>query len=308
MIPRLLLASILAGTLLLTGSPSSARVSGSEEAIEATRHMTISASRSSYVDLRIPSDARLSLNYWSRKKLPTPRFAREDEFAGLVLASQKTIGLTYGAFRLPNEKGVLQREISIGGQKLCNLDAYCEIAAGDYRLFLVTEAPTSVEIELKGLNGSSNLRLTRRMVGEISGATASYTHWLSLGVTEIAAHGAGFSATLTGEHNYIFSSYWFRGSDNPVGPAPVDEPLLQAGVSGACGFNSEAPAEAYAPGCPTGGSDWDLVTLRALDEFGTQYWGTAANIGPGPKAKGFYAWHTGVRDPGFVGFWLDLTS
>ena len=87
--------------------------------------------------------------------------------------------MTYSAFRLPNDKGVVQREISLG-MELCMLDRYCEIAAGDYRLFLVTDVPASVEIELKGLRGSSNVQLHRPMVGDISGATASYLHALRL--------------------------------------------------------------------------------------------------------------------------------
>ncbi len=270
--------------------------------------MTVSASRSSYVDLRIPSDARLSLNYWSRRDLPTPRFSPGDEFAALVLASRDTIGMTWDAFRLPDEKGVVQRDISLGFD-ICQLDRFCEIEAGNYRLFLVTEVPTTVEIVLKRLRGRSNLELNRPMVGEISGATASYLHSTPEGPVGADAYGVGFSPMLTGDHNFLFSAFWFRGPNQPFGPAPADKPLLQIGDAGGCEFYGVVPEpEEYAPGCPTGSTDGNFSSFRALDDYGFQQWGSAANIRGGQYGEGYFAWHTGVRDPGFIGFWLDLAS
>jgi hypothetical protein len=269
--------------------------------------MTVSAASSAYVDLHIPADARLSLNYWSRKDLATPRFSKGDGLAALVLASLERVGITYDAFRLPNEKGVAQRNVSLGPD-ICQLSRHCDVAAGAYRLFLVTDVPASVEIELKGLRGRSNLELDRPMVGEISGATASYFHGTEEGTAEVAAHGVGFSPDATGESNFLFSAFWFRGHDRPVGPSPADKPLLQVGEAGDCSFSGSPPAEAYARGCPTGESGFNMTTARALDDFGYQQWGSSANIGPGQYGLGYYAWHTGIRDPGFIGFWLDLTS
>lgn len=302
---RLLLASALVGTLVLAGVP--ARAGGGEVGIEATGRMTLSASSSAYVDLSIPQKARLSLNYWTKKGASTPRFSRGDGLASVVLASLDTVGITYSAFRLPKAKGILQRKVSLGPE-LCQLQRYCEVEPGDYRLFLVTDVPATAQIELRGLSGSSTLELVHEVTGDISKATASYFHRTPDGSAEVAAHGAGFSPTLTGTSNFVFGAFWFHGPNEPFGEAPADKPLLQVGATGQCTFDGSPPAESYAPGCPSGNNDFNVTTLRALDDFGALQWGAMSNIGPGQIGMGYYAWHTGIRDPGFIGFWLDLTG
>jgi hypothetical protein len=303
--PRLLLVSALASTVFMTGLPPAARAADAR-LLEANRFMTVSASSSAYTDIHIPQGARLSLNYWTRKDVPTPRFSQGPGFVALVLASREAIGVTYSAVRLPAEKGVFQRHISLAPD-FCQLDRFCKIPAGSYRLFLVTDVPASVEVEFKGLRGSSNVELKRQMTGDISGATESYFHSTPQGPVEVDAHGAGFSPTLSGRANFIFSAFWFRGSNEPAGPAPADKPLLQAGATGECFFGGSPLApEAYAPGCPTGEPGSNHTTTRALSDFGSLQWGSAGNIRPGPYGVGYYAVHTGIRNAGFVGFWLDL--
>ena len=304
---RLLIASALVGSLLSGGLPLAARAGEHPSAVTATGHMTVSAPSSAYVDLRVPRDVRLSLNYWSRKPLPVPRFSSTEGFAAMVLASQDQVGITYDAFHLPDARGIVQRNVSLG-MDFCQLDRACKIPAGNYRLFLVPDGPVRVEIELQGLRGKSSLRIDDPVVGDISGATESYFHSTPRGDVELAAHGVGFSPRLTGEHNFLFSAFWFRGPARPAGPAPADKPLVQVGNAGGCLFTGSPPAESYAPGCPTGSMHGSVSTARALDHFGYQQWGSSANIAPGPYGDGYYAVHTGIRDPGFVGFWLDLTN
>lgn len=52
----------------------------------------------------------------------------------------------------------------------------------------------------------------------------------------------------------------------------------------------------------------NFVNLFALRHFGYTHWGSAAPLPPGEYGRGDYAVHTGIRHPGFVGFWLDLAS
>jgi hypothetical protein len=302
----LAIAGLLPSRALAAASPSES--GNPTPALVASRHMTLSAPGSAYADVRIPHDVRLSLNYWSRKDLPTPRFSRGDQLAALVIASKDSIGMTWAAFRLPREAGVVQRDVALGGTDLCQLQRYCEIPSGDYRVFVVSKAATSVRLELKGVTGRSTISLEQPIVGEISGAVDSYYQEASGGVTELARYGVGFSPNLTGEHNFIFSAFWFHGPNDPAGPPPADKPLLQVGNAGGCSFSGAVPPDRYAPGCPAGDSDGGVSTARALDDFGYQQWGAAANIRPGPISRGYYAVRTGIEDPGFVGFWLDLAS
>lgn len=111
-----------------------------------------------------------------------------------------------------------------------------------------------------------------------------------------------------GDRNLTFSAFWFRGPHEPFGPAPTDQPLLQVGDAGSCAFQGSPPAEAYSPGCPTGEMSGNFSTFRALSQFGYLHWSSTANLSPGQYGRGYYAVHTGIRHPGFIGFWLDLAS
>jgi hypothetical protein len=302
-IPRWL-ASALTGILLLAGLTPGAHAGGAGT-VEATGHMILSASRSASVDVRLPSDARLSLNYSSGENPSAPRFSSGDEFGALLFVSEESHANTYAAMRLPKSKGASRRLISMGVE-LCHVQSHCVLPSGEYSLYLVTDVPLSVELKLEGLSGSSSVRMTRQAVAEIGEATASYLHSTPQGSVEAAAHGVGFAPTLTGESNFLFSAFWFRGPSEPFGPAPADRPLLQVGNAGACAFSGAPPPESYAPGCPTGQGRGNFSTFRALDNFGYIQYATTANLPPGQYGRGFYAVHTGIRHPGFVGFWLDL--
>ena len=85
------------------------------------------------------------------------------------------------------------------------------------------------------------MSLTTKAVGELSGATSSYFHSSPGAPVEAAATGMGFTADLTGDSNYVFSAFWFRGPEEPAGPAPADQPLLQVGDAGGCHFFGEPP-------------------------------------------------------------------
>jgi hypothetical protein len=303
--PRLLLVSAIAGTVFMTGLPSAARAGDRGFALEATRHMTVSSSHSAYTELNIPRDARLSLDYFSRKARATPRFSSGDEFGALLLVSEANYADTFTAIRLAKGDGVSQREISLGVD-LCQVARYCTIPAGNYRLYLITDVALSVQIELLGLVGRSNAKLTEHVDSHLSGATESYYHSTPQGGVEVASHGAGFSPSLTGASNFVFSAFWFRGPSEPAGPTPADKPLVQVGDAGGCTFEGAPSAEQYAPGCPTGQRRGNFSTFRALSQFGFEQWSSTANVPAGQMGYGYYGVHTGIRDPGFVGFWLDL--
>lgn len=289
----------------MSGLPSPVRAAG--WAVRATGRMTVFASSLVYTELLVPHPARLSLDYFSDEDHPTPRFSRGPKFGAIVLVSEEHPNETYMAARLPKSEGAVQRLISIG-PKLCQLHDFCKVPAGNYRLYVVTKDPLSVQIEFDGLPARSEIRPTSKAAGEISGATESYFYSSPPGEVEVAAHGAGFSPKLTGESNYMFSAFWFRGPQDPFGPPPTDYPLAQVGDVGSCFYFGAPPADAYAPGCPGGDTGHNFVNLYALRHFGYMHWGSIAPLDPGEFGRGDYAVHTGIHDPGFVGFWVDLTS
>lgn len=294
---------MLAGTLI-SGLPSPVRA---DSTIQASGRMTVSASSLVYADLHVPRSARLSLDYYTRGNLPAPQFSRGSEFGAIVLVSRKSPSITYLAARLQKSPGAAQRFISLGPEA-CQLDDFCDVPAGDYRLFVVTKHHLSVEIKLEGLAGNATIRPTSQAIGELSGAEVSYFHSTPEGKAEAAAIGMGFSPEVTGKSNYIFSAFWFRGPHEPTGPPPADQPLLQVGNAGGCRFTGSPPAEAYAPGCPTGQQNGAFTSLYGLRQFKYLQWGSTANLHPGEYGQGHYAVHTGIHDPGFVGFWIDLRA
>lgn len=302
-----LVLAVLGSSLAIWVPPGTPAQAFEDGAVRATGHMTISASSLVYTKLHVPRPARISLDYYSEKERPTPRFSKGPGFGAIVLVSEKDKTLTYVAARLERSPGVLQRLVSLG-PKVCQFDDACEVPAGDYRLYVVTKDRLSVQLELQGLSGRTSLRATAKAIGELSGATASYFHSSPRAPGEVAATGMGFSAELSGESPFVFSAFWFRGPEEPAGPAPADKPLLQIGDAGNCHFFGEPPpAEAYAPGCPTGQMGGNFSSLRALTRFAYLQWGSIGNV-HGPYSRGNFAVHTGIRDPGFVGFWLDLAG
>ncbi len=299
-------AALVIALSLALSAPASVHAVQSR-VVRATGHMTVSASSLVYTELHIPQGTRLSFDYYSEGKHPTPRFSKGSEFGAIVLVSETNRADSYLAARLEKSPGVSQRLVSLG-KGICQVRDFCEIPTGNYRLYVVTNDRLRVEIEFQGLKGSSTITPTTKAIGELGGATETYLHSTPRAPGEVAATGMGFSPTLTGGFNFLFSAFWFRGPQKPAGPPPADQPLLQVGDAGGCTFNSSPPAEAYAPGCPTGAMDGNFATFRALGRFSYLQWGSIANIHPGQYGRGNYAVHTGIRNPGFVGFWLDLTS
>lgn len=307
---RSLSITALVSTLcLVSWVPTSARAQVAEDdVIRATGHMTVIGSSLAYTEVLVPHPALLSLNYYSKDEHPTPRFSEGSEFGAVVLVSQKDPALAFAAVRLEKSPGLIQRHISLGPKSCQVLEDYCEVPVGNYRLYMVSDDRLQVHIQFRGLKGTSTIRPTRKAIGELSSATASYFQGTPRGSIEAAATGMGFSTDKTEHPKYIFSAFWFRGPKEPAGPAPADQPLLQVGDAGNCHFFGEPPpAEAYAPGCPTGSAGGNISSFRALDRFAYLQWGSIANI-HGQYSAGNYAVHTGIRDPGFVGFWLDLES
>lgn len=295
------------GAIVLTASlPASAGPRGARSHT-ATRRMTISASDSVYTSLSIPVPVRLALDY-GEEHPGAPAFSEGKGLAALLLVPEADGSTTFGAIRLPEGAGAVRRVVSMGPQA-CQLEAYCIVPRGDYKLYVLTERRVTIEVELQGLQGASRLTPRTPANAGIEGAAESYLHSTPDGPVEMAVHGAGFAPSLTGRRNLLFSAFWFRGSDETIGPSPADQPLLQVGTAGSCLYEQEAPpAGAYAPGCPGGKGAGSFSNAKVLSPYGFLLWNALANIPPGTYGRGYYAVHTGIREPGFVGFWLDLTS
>lgn len=296
-----LVATVLL-SIALVPAPARARAG----AVEASGFMRVTGKGLVQTRLHVAEPAQLSLDYW-RDGTPVPTFSKGKGFAAVVLvAADWREGRSYVAARLPQPNGIDQKSVAIG-HKLCQLERACDIPAGDYHLYLVSDGKVSVDLQFEGLPGSSRVTLTAPANGELSEATESYFHGSPPGSLEMDAHGAGFSPELTGKSNLLFSTFWFHGPEEGVGPAPADKPLLQVGDAGSCNYDGPPPANAYVPGCPGGHQGSNFSTWRALSNFQFLQWGASTNVGPGEIGEGYFAVHSGIRDPGFVGFWLDIT-
>lgn len=292
-------------TALLTAAVIAAPAHAGAGGVEAKGRMKLTGSGVVYTDLHVPEPAQLSLNYWDEGLL-VPRFSKGDGFAAVVLSPVARGAEKYIAARLPQPSTAGWDRVSFGPD-LCHIDRTCEVPAGDYRLYLVSEGKVTVDLLLEGLPGSARVKVSKPAVGELSRATEAYFHGAGSSGLQMDAHGAGFSPELTGKSNLLFSVFWFHGPREKAGPAPADKPLLQLGDAGHCQYDGPPPADAYAPGCPGGWQRGNHSTWKALSEFDHLQWGTSSNIGPGSYGDGYFAVHSGIRNPGFVGFWLDIT-
>jgi hypothetical protein len=294
-----MVAALLAAAAVATPARAETNV------VVAKGHMRVTGSGVVYTNLRVPEPARFSLNYWDGG-LPVPRFSKGDGFAAVVLSPASRGAENYIAARLPQPSTPGVDRVSLGPD-ICQLDKACEIPAGDYRLYLVSEGKVTVDLLLEGLSGTARVKVSRPAVGELSRATESYHHDAGSSGLEMDAHGAGFSPELTGKSNLLFSVFWFHGPREKVGPPPADKPLLQLGDAGHCSYDGPPPADAYAPGCPGGWERGNHSTWKALSDFDHVQWGSSSNIKAGSYGDGYFAVHSGIRNPGFVGFWLDIT-
>jgi hypothetical protein len=294
-------ACIAIATAALASAP--ARAQASAPAVKGVTRLR--ASKISSLKLTVPRDVKLSLNYWDEDRLTGPTFSPGDDLAAVVIQGE---GDTFSIVRLPKGEGQIQRVVSLAPEN-CQLDPTCSLQAGEYQVYVVTESPVVVTLRFEGLPGKTALTSTGAITGKISGATQSYSIGTGTAPPRMDAHGAGFAPELPGRRNYVFSAFWFHGPSDPAGPPPADQPLVNSGVAGGCiYFGQSPPADAYAPGCPAGDMSGAHSTTRALADCAFQQWNEMVNIGPGVIGMGNYAVHTGVHDPGFVGFWLDLTS
>ncbi|HEX2294395.1 MAG TPA: hypothetical protein VHN37_03715 [Actinomycetota bacterium] len=281
-----------------------------EEVVTAAGTVLVRGSVTGSASLEISQDTHLSLNYFDDSGKPGPTFSSGSGLAAVVLtpATESGAARALSAVRLPKAPGQVQRLVSFG-PKNCMLDATgCPVAAGEYRLFLVTESNVTVRLEFEGLAGRATVRPTEPVSGSIARPAPEYSYGLPYTVTGLNAVGAGFSADTTGRA-IVFSAFWFRGAREGVGPvSPADKPLAQVGFAGACAYFDRPPAVgAFAPGCPGGSEVGTFATQRVFDDFGFLQWNQLGGVAPGTYGLGNYAVHSGIFDPGFVGFWIDAS-
>jgi hypothetical protein len=293
--------------LLLLTSPMTR---AAESIPRAAGTVVVKGSRTSAISLHVPEDARLSLNYFDRSSSTGPNFTDEPGLAAVILTRQTRAGSAQAltAVRLPEAPGQVQRLVSFGPGNCMLRSAGCRVVAGRYRLILVTDSSASVTLRFEGLSGSTTLRPAEPVAGAIADPVPEYSYHLPYTATGFGATGVGFAPETTGRA-IIFSAFWFRGADKGVGSsAPADKPLLQVGAAGACAYFDHPPAVgAFTPGCPGGSEAGTFLTQRVFDDFGFLQWNQLGGVPPGTYGLGNYAVHTGIFDPGFIGFWVDAS-
>ncbi|HYO61816.1 MAG TPA: hypothetical protein VEU29_07945 [Actinomycetota bacterium] len=164
-------------------------------------------------------------------------------------------------------------------------------------------------LRFQGLSGSVTATPVDPVKGSIEEREPDYFYGVPHTATGLDATGVGFAPTTTGK-SIVFSAFWFRGPRDGVGTIPpTDKPLLQVGVAGACAYFDKPPSVgAFAPGCPSGSDIGTFATQRAFDDFGFLQYNQLAGLPAGDYGLGNYAVHTGIYDPGFVGYWIDVTQ
>ena len=271
----------------------------------------VKATRTGWIPVRIPKPAKLALGFTDDfQNLDGVRFDGGKGLAALVLQSEKDSTGTYTAVRLPAEKNRLARVTSMG-PNVCNVAPTCTLEPGTYRLYVVVGpgGPVKVTLDFGGLKGSTTLRPTRAARAEVSGPKVEYFHEAPYTATGAAAYGAGFFPEVTAKRALLYTAFWFRGSEDPSVPVPpADQPLLQLGQSGRCFHDVEPEVHdtAFLPGCPGGWDRGGPTALKAVDGYKMVQWGQEVGVPSGTYGLGGYITHTGIFDPGLVGFWLDI--
>lgn len=282
----------------------------SESLPRAAGTLVVKGSASSAISLDVPENARLSLDYFDGSPETGPSFSDGRGLAAVILKPEGTAGSVRAltAVRLPEARGQVQRLVSLGPDNCMVRSAGCPLVAGTYRLILVADSRVSVTLRFDGLSGSKTLRLTDRVAGAITAPKPEYSYDVPYTVTGLDATGVGFAPKTTGDA-IIFSAFWFRGAQKGVAPAaPADKPPLQVGAAGSCVYFDRPPSVgAFAPGCPGGSDAGTSLTQRVFDDFGYLQWNQLGGVPPGTYGLGNYAVHTGIFDPGFIGFWVDAT-
>lgn len=267
------------------------------------------ATTSSWMRVRVPRDASLAIGFTeSFDGLDGVSFDEGDGLAAVALAPQVADPQPVAAVRLPRAENRLVDAVGLGPRN-CQTEAACELPAGTYRLYVVTDRPVTVELVLRGLSGTTRLRPKLPVGGATSGAEHERFHSTPYTATAASMWGVGFTPQVKARYGMLFYSFWFNGSSTPAAPVPpADHPLLQVGISEAC-FYDGAPTEetAFLPGCVGGLPRGGQTALKALDDHRYTQWGSEVGVTSGSYGLGANVIHTGIFDRGFAGFWLDLT-
>lgn len=268
---------------------------------------TISASYTSVAEVEVVQRATLSLRPTAdSQNLEGVTFDGGAGLAALVLAPQDVTSTSriFTAVRLPAASNRALRAVALGP----NVCFDCTVEPGRYRLYVVTQAPVSITLTLGGLAGSSSVSPTTRVAGAVHGLEREHRYESPEIGTQGALWGGGFYPQVRSNFSVIFDTFWFHGPQEPFQQnPPANKPLLQVGAAGMCFYGRSLPREVnFAPGCPGGSYRGGGTTQRALDNYRYLQWGQLVGVATGDFAAGGYAAHTGVREPGVAGFWLDI--
>lgn len=257
----------------------------------------------------IPADATLALGFTEDYKgLQGASFDAGGGLAAVALAPAAVHDpQPVAAVRLPKAENRLVDHVALGPRN-CQTTAACDLPAGEYRLYVLTDRPLTVRLTLGGLPGRSKLRPSLALPGAASGAEHETFHQAPYTATGASAWTVGFTPEIRTSYGMLFYSFWFNGSSKPVAAPPADQPLLQVGTSEAC-FYDGAPQEqtAFFPGCAGGLPRGGHTALKALDDHRYAQYGSEVGVTSGRYGLGAHVLHTGIFDQGFAGFWLDLT-
>lgn len=255
--------------------------------------------------IRLNRPTQVSLQ-WTRELagLRGVKFPTSDRMQVLVLVPQGKLSPSVQAVALPPAEKRAAEVVALGR----NLCERCDLAAGSYDVFVLGGSSRGITVFFEGLDGTTTIELNHKARGGLKDADDEFSLGTPYLISGIDSYGAGYFVDVDSRNTLLFHALWYRGADEPPVPgAPVDEPLASIGHSADCLYrDNPPPGMGFAPGCPGGQSGFGLTSAWMLQKKRYLRWGARLGSQPGTYGIGAWAIHTGIFDPGFAGFWLEL--
>lgn len=252
---RLAAATAAAGlvVVLAPSAPAAARKQTVSPVVMGADNLITGSSGSTLVT--IPSDATYDGKTGDN---PYFRFSGGGRFAGVLLAEaganviRDGVSFFIGRYGFCGSPGCTPnqtRQVLITS----GTDFEDVLPAGDYRLYLMTDAPASVRIQLDGLSGSTKIVPKGPLDVDVTEPGSG------VAVPQNVAYSYGRSYDFTGEYGFTFNVLSIRGD------------TWAAGRYGNCIYEGDPPLPpqlAYGtPGCPGGLSLAEVDATARVSKF-----------------------------------------
>lgn len=257
---------------------------------------TVTGQGPGYVELRVPADVTIDLRV-DDGEVAGFQAEGSSSVTGMLLTSRDRAtkpGPVYLAMAMPDGFEAF-REVSVTSSPKGGRCEVCPLPRGDYRLYLLSDGPAEVTLEVVEPEGRSAEYAASPLAADVRSPKAA-------DVALPNDTGRLWSAVASGElttPGALISVSYFEGPANAA---------ANVVAFGSCSYDGDgAPLGVALPGCPGGGHKLGGLLNRIQTDYGVARVELVLPVAAGASSMGAYADVVGTSGTfGMTGIWLNL--